>query len=254
MARNRTVDFLPPIFQTETNKQFLSATLDQLVQEPKFKKSEGFVGRRIGPGVNPNDKYVVELNATRANYQLEPGVVSIVPDTNEISDAITYPGMLDALSLQGADVSRADRLFTSQYYTWDPFVDFDKFVNFSQYYWLPAGPQPVDVFATTVPIIDEFDVAIVNNDYTFGGVPGLDPAITLVRGGSYTFVMNQNSKFWIQSEPGISGTMSWAPNISSRDVFGVVDNGTSIGTTTFNVPQRNAQQFYYISLALAQLI
>ena len=245
MARNRTVDFLPPIFQTETNKQFLSATLDQLVQEPKFKKSEGFVGRRIGPGVNPNDKYVIELNATRANYQLEPGVVSIVPDTNEISDAITYPGIIDALNLQGAVVSQADRLFTSQYYTWDPFVDFDKFVNFSQYYWLPAGPQPVDVFGTAIPIIDEFDVAIVNNDYTFQGVPGLDPAVTLVRGGSYTFVMNQNSKFWIQAEPGVSGVMSWAPNISSRDVMGVVDNGTSMGVTTFNVPQRNAQQFYY---------
>jgi hypothetical protein len=33
MARTRTVDFLPEIFQTSTNKQFLSATLDQLVQE-----------------------------------------------------------------------------------------------------------------------------------------------------------------------------------------------------------------------------
>jgi hypothetical protein len=32
--------------------------------------------------LNPNDKYVVEPTATRANYQLEPGVVSLVPDTD----------------------------------------------------------------------------------------------------------------------------------------------------------------------------
>ena len=54
MARVRSVDFLPQIFQTETNKQFLAATLDQLIQEPKFKKTQGFIGRTVGPGVNPN--------------------------------------------------------------------------------------------------------------------------------------------------------------------------------------------------------
>ena len=39
MANTRTVDFLPEIFQTTANKQFLNATLDQLVQEPTFKKT-----------------------------------------------------------------------------------------------------------------------------------------------------------------------------------------------------------------------
>ena len=74
MATTRSVDFLPQIFQTETNKQFLAATLDQLIQEPKFKKTQGFIGRTVGPGVNPNDKYVVEPSTVRANYQLEPGL------------------------------------------------------------------------------------------------------------------------------------------------------------------------------------
>ena len=128
MARVRTVDFLPEIFQTPVNRQFLSATLDQLVQEPDFKKTQGYVGRRVGPGVNPEDRYVVEPTASRTNYQLEPGVVEIDPDNSkEIVDAITYPGITDALNLQGADTSRADRLYTSEYYTFDPFVDFDKF-------------------------------------------------------------------------------------------------------------------------------
>ena len=73
MANNvRTVDFLPEIFQTPVNRQFLAATLDQLVQEPKFKKNQGFIGRRIGPGVNANDRYVVESTAVRNNYQLVP--------------------------------------------------------------------------------------------------------------------------------------------------------------------------------------
>lgn len=133
MARVRTVDFLPEIFQTPVNRQFLSATLDQLVQEPQFQKTQGYVGRKVGPGVNPQDRYVIEPTANRNDYQLEPGVIAIDPDTQKIEDAITYPGITDALALQGGFTNNADRLYTSEYYSWDPFVDFDKFVNYQQY-------------------------------------------------------------------------------------------------------------------------
>ena len=51
-ARVRSADLLPEIFRTDTNKKFLSATLDQLVQPSKLQKIEGFIGRTIGPGVD----------------------------------------------------------------------------------------------------------------------------------------------------------------------------------------------------------
>jgi len=356
MSRVRTVDFLPEIFQTDTNRQFLAATLDQLVQEPKFKKTQGFIGRRVGPGVNPNDDYVVEIDKTRADYQLEAGIVSLKPDTDQINDVITYPGLLDSIDYQGGDSTRPDRLFESQYYTWDPFVNWDTFINFSQYFWLPEGPDAVDVAATGVPASDNFVVTRANGVYSFSGVQGQNPTLTLVRGGSYTFQVAQNEKetvnyrvtnsgtsaylidfasnptltlargntyvfnisvdgdypfyiktlpstgtinvystgvtnngarsgnviftvpqdapdtlyyaastqsnmqgrlnivdgtpgtgpgFWIQSDPGVSGQLTTTPNISSRDVLGVANNGEDLGTVTFNVPQRTAQQFYY---------
>jgi hypothetical protein len=246
MARTRTVDFLPPIFQTSTNKQFLAATLDQLVQEPQFKKTQGFVGRHVGPGVNPNDYYVIEPTATRANYQLEPGVISLVPDTNTISDAITYPGITDAIGRQGGITNNAARLYTSEYYSWDPFINFDKFSNYSQYYWLPAGPLAVDVSATTIPTTDTFDVTRADNYYEFSGIAGENPTITLLRGGNYEFAVNQApNQFWIQAEPGVDGVLPYAPNISSRTVLGVGNNGEDSGTVTFDVPYKNAQQFYY---------
>jgi len=242
----RTVDFLPDIFQTTPNKQFLNATLDQLVQEPAFKKTQGYVGRRVGPGVNPNDYYVLEPDATRANYQLEPGVISLKPDTNQIQDAITYPGITDALAVQGANTTKSDRLYTSEYYTWDPFVSFDKFVNYSQYYWLPSGPNAVDVYATAIPLSENFTVTRTTNAYEFSTIPGNNPVITLVRGGNYTFDLSQTgNNFWIQTEPGVNGRLSYAPNISSRDILGVTNNGEDLGTVSFYVPFKNAQQFYY---------
>ena len=356
MARVRSVDFLPEIFQTPVNRQFLSATLDQLIQEPKFEKTQGFVGRRVGPGVNPIDRYVIEPTKQRNDYQLEPGVIGLEPNTNNIKDVITYPGIADALALQGAYTNNADRLYTSEYYAWDPFVDFDKFVNYQQYYWLPSGPLDVDVSATAVPLTDNFAVTRENGVYTFSGLAGNNPPLTLVRGGSYTFQIAQNEKedvnfrvqnsgtsaylidyqpnptltlvrgntyafnlslngifpffiktvatlgntntfdsgvtnngattgtitfvvpqdapdtlfysssdqfnmrgtinvvdavpgtgpgFWIQTAPGVNGRIPATPNISSRDVLGVINNGEDLGTITFNVPLSTAQNFYY---------
>lgn len=250
MIKRRTVDLLPDIFRTSPNRQFLSATLDQMTQEPSIKRSQGYVGRRVGPGVNPADNYIVEPTAARSNYQLEPGVTFLDPNTEKAVDAITYPGMLDALRLQNGNVTRQDRLFESQYYTYDPFCDLDKFSNYSQYYWLPSGPDSVDVFATEVPFTDDFEVLFVRTTtgagYQFSGVGGNNPVITLARGGNYTFEINQpGRKFWIQSQPGVSGRLREAPNISSRDVFGVINNGIESGTIQFLVPQRTAQDYFY---------
>jgi hypothetical protein len=245
MANKRTVDFLPEIFQTQTNKQFLAATLDQLVQEPQFKKTQGFVGRKIGPGVNPNDSYVVELDRTRADYQLEPGVVRLDASRRNVLDAITYPGINDALATQGAPVNNSDRLYTGDYYTWDPFVDFDKFVNFSQYYWLPDGPEAVDVFSGEIPTSNTYTVTNLDTGYKFQGFAGTNPILTLVRGGTYTLNVNQTSQFWIQQEPGVSGVLAATPNISSRQVLGVTNNGAATGSVTFTVPAKNEQAFFY---------
>ncbi len=60
MTRIRTLEFLPGIFQTDTNSQFLSATLDQLVNPPVIKKIQGYVGSKFGYGVDAKDYYVTE--------------------------------------------------------------------------------------------------------------------------------------------------------------------------------------------------
>ena len=243
--RIRTIDFLPEIFRTETNKQFLGSTLDQLVQEPKLKATQGYIGRRVGPGVNPNDNYIVEPTVERSNYQLEPGLVFLENNTNTISDALTYPGYIDRLRLKGANVERHDRLFNSEFYSWDPFIDFDKFVNFGQYYWLPAGPDSVDVSSTDILLTDDFTVTRGANGYTFSDVVGTLPTITLVREGNYTFELSQTGNpFWIQSVPGADGTLPQNSQ-SSREVLGVTNNGEDLGTITFNVPSKSAQNFFF---------
>jgi len=246
MARfTRTLDLLPEIFQTETNQKFLNATLDQLVQRPQLRRVEGFIGRRTGQGVVGTDSYVLEPDQERAAYQLEPAITYKKKDSQETQDFLTYPGIVDALGRSGANTSKHDRLFDSAYYSWDPFVDYDKFVNFSQYYWLPQGPNSVDVGATEISTSDEYDVTRNEFDYNLSGVEGENPTITVVRGGNYKFNVQQTGNpFWIQSNPGANGLVSGQPNQSSREVLGVTNNGDDNGVIQFNVPLDTEQNFF----------
>ena len=246
MARfTRTLDLLPEIFQTDVNKKFLNASLDQIVQRPQLKRVEGFIGRKTGLGVKGLDSYVLEQDQERAAYQLEPAITYKKKDSQETKDFLTYPGIVDALQVSGANVQRPDRLFDSEYYSWDPFVDFDKLVNFSQYYWLPGGPDSVDIGATEISTSDEYDVTRNEFNYSLDGVEGNNPTITVVRGGNYKFNVQQTGfPFWIQSNPGANGLVPGQPNQSSREILGVTNNGDDNGVVQFNVPQSTDQNFF----------
>ena len=91
MPITKTYPFLPTQFQSEANKKFLNATLDQLVTEPSVKAISGYVGRKFSPGNNEIENFIKEPSTSRANYQLEPGIVYKNKYTNEVEFAVNYP-------------------------------------------------------------------------------------------------------------------------------------------------------------------
>lgn len=250
MARIRTLNFLPDIFQTSPNQQVLTATLDQLVNPPNLKKIQGYVGSKIGYGVDANDYYVTEPTKVRKDYQLTPGVVFTHPDQTAAQDFITYPGILDALKLAGSVTNNNNNLFESEIYSWDSFTELDKLINYHQYYWIPQGLPPVTVSSATVYALQNYIVTDLPNGYNIravgSGSGAINPTLTLLRGGTYTFNVNQQSSFWIQGEPGVNGVSQTNPNQNIRDVFGVTNNGATNGVVTFTVPPANAQDAFLL--------
>lgn len=247
VAQVRTIEFLPEIFRTTPNQNFLSATLDQLVQQQDLEKLQGYIGRRFEYGLTPNSYYVPEINNTRTNYQLEPAIIFKKDQTSKALDFITYPEIIDALKLQNAPVTNNSLLFDNQFYSWDSFTDLDKLSNYSQYYWLPFGPDVVNVEPLPVNLTSFFDVKSQTNEFLMiqdnVQLDEFNPTLVLLRGGTYYFNVNQNSQFWIQSVPGISGTVDNRTNFSTRDIFGVENNGASDSVVTFNVPRADAQDY-----------
>ena len=235
-TRIRTLDFLPEIFKTTTNAQFLAATLDQLVAQPNTKKIQGCI--------NAKDRYVTEPTKTRTDYQLDPGVIFLKENNSTAKDFISYPGIIDALTLEGGLTADNNRLFNNQFYSWDSFTNLDTIINFNQYYWLPEGPERVVVESNIVYSSANFVIQPEANSYVISSEtltnPSANPTLTLLRGGQYTFTVNQNTQFWIQGEPGVTGLSPTQRNVQTRDVYGVINNGITNGEVTFNVPQKNA--------------
>ena len=244
MAAIKTINFLPEIFQTETNQKFLNATLDQLVSEPNFKRVNGYIGRTFAPTYKTTDSYVKEEDSSRQNYQLEPSTVVFNPETDKVDFYSSYIDLINKIKFYGGNVNDHSRLFGSETYTFDGRFDFDKFVNFSQYYWVPNGPDAVSVSASGIPTEYTWDVTTdpLTGAYKFSsGTSAKDnPSLSLAYGGKYTFNI-QSGQFWIQSAPGVSGTDTNHPNISSRSVLGVANNGASSGSVVFTVPQPDGQ-------------
>ena len=246
-TRIRTIDFLPEIFQTNTNDQFLSATLDQLIQPPDFRQVQGYIGSKFGYGVKTADRYVQEPSTDKTNYQLEPTVVFTDAATGKINDAITYPGIIEAIKLESGIELNHNTLFNNEFYSWDSFVDLDKIINFGQYYWLPEGPESVDIANQTV--LQNATIKIISNVNTYqfevNGelLPTENPTLTLVRGGSYRFEYDTTAsgKFWIQSLPGVNGVDPNRTNFSTRDINGVEFYGPEASYFTYTVPTVDAQ-------------
>ena len=264
MAKRRSIDFLPSVFRTKTNQRFLNATVDQLIQEPSLKKIYGYIGQQDQSTVfRPSDYYINENDSYSQFYQLEPGVVIKKKQKNSntytIDNIYNYPDLLNQLVSSGAITNDHQRLFANRYYSYNGFIDLDKLTNYRQYYWVPNGPLPVDVTASGVSLIQEFNVhrvsdtannqtelqsaSIGQSGYSIDGYSNtINPTIILQRGGRYTFNLGQvGHKFYIQSEIGTSGVSSVQANISTRNVLGVSNNGADSGNLIFNVPLKTAQ-------------
>jgi hypothetical protein len=67
---NYSANFLPRFYRTDTNKKFLQATLDQLIQPGTVKKLNGFVGRQNAKATTGDDIFITAVDSNRQNYQL----------------------------------------------------------------------------------------------------------------------------------------------------------------------------------------
>jgi hypothetical protein len=144
----KSVNLLPEYLRTDKNSKFLSSTIDQFIQTPQVERLEGFVGSKITPNYNPStDSYLDEKSPLRNSYSLEPAVVFRDSNSN-ITDVVSYDDLINELTIQGNKSSNLNSIFNSKFYSYDPLIDWDKLINFTNYYWLPTGPGLITLAST----------------------------------------------------------------------------------------------------------
>lgn len=244
MALRKSSVLLPQVFQTDKNKKFLNATVDQFITEPSQTRLNGFIGRKFASNYVAGDNYITEISDDRENYQLEPAVV-YRNQRNEVLSVSPYVDVLNSIRYHNGEIENQNDLFSQEYYNWTGFTDIDKLVNYGEYFWLPNGPDTVQIFSNTVDSERSYLVNRTSSGYYFDSSSDtLLPTLYLARGGSYQFTINQPSKFWIQTQIGTSGVSNLQGNLSTREIVGVENNGIESGTLIFNVPKADAQVFF----------
>jgi hypothetical protein len=244
-STNKSSTLLPNFYRTDANKKILQATIEQLTQPGTVTKINGYIGRQNAKSATSKDIVVSAADITRQNYQLEPSlVVSDKLDNNTFFK--DYQDYINQIDVFGGNVDNHARLNKQEFYSWDPHIDWDKFVNFQNYYWLPYGPDIIHVYGHAQRNVStytvELETALHTNAYLFtpnGLTP--NPTIKLYRGQKYIFnVSSLNNPFSIKTERVTGSEFRY----QDPKLFG---NGVTTGDIIFTVSENTPDILYYVS-------
>lgn len=236
----KSIDFLPEYLRTDKNEKFLSSTIDQLIEPPQIERIDGFIGSKLTPTyVSTTDNYIPEVLELRRNYQLNPALV-VKDEYNEVKDVVAIDDLVNQIATEGGINNNFDRLFRTQRYSFDPFIDWDKFINYQNYYWLTTGPSVITITGTKSSSISTYSVKDNNTDTGWIFTPDgftEDPLITLYRNTEVSFIINSQHKFYIKN----------FPSLGTNDLYntGVLGNGISSGTVSIIVNNDTPAVLYY---------
>jgi hypothetical protein len=249
----RTVQHLPAFYRTDANQRFLASTMDPLVQKGALERLDGFIGRQDAYTRDVNDRYLTATNRDRFAYQLEPAVTYTDRDTTSVNpeDQVkftgTYDDYINQIKYFGGKVNNHDRLNKETVYSWNPAIDYDKLVNYREYYWMPDGPSSIEIDSVGTGAVAEYSVTNnVQAAYEFTHRENENnPILTLYRGNTYKFNVDaKGHPFWIMTEP-YKSKVSADGSTSTIFDTGVTNNGADEGTVTFTVPTSGAPNTLY---------
>jgi hypothetical protein len=223
-------EFLPNINRTESIQRFFGSTVNQLLSSGSTQSIDTYWGRLAGRNYNPdNILFEPEDDATRLNYQFQPGIVR--KDQGNTAETVSYINWLDRLESLGADLANHDRVFSEPGYTLDVPVNADMMINYYNYYWLegniplvviePTVTNPIDI--DDITRVSQYTTPELGNYRTVEFVNGLrvqfiGPYASSTSGNAYP-----GSIYSVENVGGVGGIeLVELVNENGRDVFPVV--------------------------------
>ena len=235
---------LPKYFRTESNSKFLSSTLDQLLQPGVAEKLNGYVGRKTASAFTAGDNYISDVSKAREDYQFEPA--SIITDSlGNVDFFKDYTDLINQVKNFGGVNANHSNVNKEEFYTWDPHIDWDKFTNFREYYWLPTGPQTINILGEVKEITSTYTVSLQDNGdgYSYIFSPdGLtpNPNFKLFRGVTYKFEINT---------PGLPLTFRTQRTLDDAFLInqGITAQSVENGIIEITLNENSPNEIYYVA-------
>ena len=263
-------NFLPKYFRTDTNKKFINSTIDQMIKPGVVEKINSYAGRRYAKATTASDSYLPDVNAVRENYQFEPAMV-YKDDLGNVEFFKDYNDFLGQLSNFKGSTSNHSILNSQEFYAWNPHIDWDKFTNFREYYWLPMGPTPIAIAGQAKNIVSTYTVGLEydgdNCAYVF--TPNgftRNPRLKLYRGQTYRFEIDTQGHPLAFTLSRVFSDQDTTPEYNPLNVSTLYNNGITRyeynaegklvettneyienGVIEFTVPDTAPDTLYYLS-------
>jgi len=243
-GKRESARHLPKYFRTDKNKKFLQSTLDQILQPGVAEKVNSYVGRKSAKAYNLSDNYLPEVSKDREDYQLEP--VSVIEDLiGNVDFYADYRDYINQIKAQGGTADNHGRNNKEEFYAWDPHIDWDKFSNFREYYWLANGPRSVIIPGESKEITSTYTVKLAEalGDYSYVFTPdGLtnNPNLKLYRGVKYRFEIDT---------PGVPLTFRTARVLDDEFLLndGISQQEVEQGVIELELGRDAPDELYYVS-------
>ena len=136
----KSVEYMPSVFQTDINKQWMDSTFDQMISKADLEDIDAFVGSKEGRFKKVNDAYLYESAHVlgREKKQLEPGLVTKDKSGNVVSK-ISVDDIANAVNIN-FDEYNYNAAYSTEAFTFSPPINIDMFTNYHSYYWINNLP------------------------------------------------------------------------------------------------------------------
>jgi hypothetical protein len=165
MSNDKIYKKLPVVLQTTAIKNFFESTVEQLFSKSNVETINGFIGHKTSVDENILG-YINEPTVERAKYALSPVVNTVNFNTAASENLIFFDEFVSTLETYGVNVKNQNKLFASNFNSFMPPIDIDKFINYQEYYWFPKGPSSIAVEGTLVSPIDIVRDIVGKTSYT----------------------------------------------------------------------------------------
>ena len=178
---------LPNVHQTSAIKNFFESTVEQLYSKANVVNISGFVGSKSSEDHNVNGAFISEPTVERSYYSLAPTVNTVNLTTGESENFLFYDELISIFNTFGIDTKNHNKFFNSNFQTFLPPVDIDKFVNYQEYFWDPT-------VQANISSISQANPCIVTTSTSHGFVTGTKVSISDVSGMTEI----NNSSFFVR--------------------------------------------------------